>query len=190
MVWEGLTPPHGFDGWLDMYYAGKLSSVQAQSSRGVWGQLAFGTEKVATSPIPTYKKGSGAGTAFWGNCVSLINKAPNPQEAMDYLIFTMGLQNERFQKTCMQTGKTPVYQSAYKFIETDPRFRTYSWMIAMRDQVDRSMSRPFNNYFAIQDTYYRKYLVPFVEPKSTMTPEECAASIVKDAKAEIAKQKT
>jgi ABC-type glycerol-3-phosphate transport system substrate-binding protein len=28
MVDEGLTPPHGFDGWLDAYYAGKLASVQ------------------------------------------------------------------------------------------------------------------------------------------------------------------
>jgi len=190
MVWEGLTPQHGFDGWLDLYYAGKLSSVQAQSSRGVWGQLAFGTDKVATSPVPTYQKGSGAGTAFWGNCIGLLTKAPNPQEAMDYLIYTMGPQNDRWQKTCMQTGKTPVFQSAYKLIETDPMFRTYAWMIDMRNQVDRSMARPFNNYFSIQDTYYRKYLVQFVEPGSTMTAQECANSIVKDATTEIAKQKT
>jgi ABC-type glycerol-3-phosphate transport system substrate-binding protein len=189
MVWEGLTPPNGFDGWLDAYYAGKLASVQAQSSRGVWGQLAFGTEKVTTSQIPTYKKGSGAGTAFWGNCTSLITKGPNPQEAMDYLIFTMGPQNDRFQKTCMQTGKTPVYQSAYTLIETDPLFRQYEWMIGMREQVDRSMPRPFNNYFSIQDTYYQKYRTLFVEPGSAMTAEECAAAIVKDSQAEIAKQK-
>ncbi len=69
-------------------------------------------------------------------------------------------------------------------------FRNYAWMIDMRDQVDRSMPRPFNNYFSIQDTYYRKYIVEFVEPDSTMTAEECAAAIVKDAQAEIAKQKT
>ena len=48
----------------------------AQSSRGVWGQLAFGTEKVVTSQIPTYQKGSGAGTAFWGNCIGILAKAP------------------------------------------------------------------------------------------------------------------
>ena len=188
-VWEGLTPPHGFDGWLDLYYAGKLSSVQAQSSRGVWGQLAFGTDKVTTSQIPTYKKGSGAGTAFWGNCIGLLTKAPDPQPTMDYLIYTMGPQNERFQKTCMQTGKTPVFQSTYKFIDTDPQFRNYAWMIDMRNQVERSMRRPFNNYFSIQDSFYRKYLVEYVEPGSAMTAEECAAAIVKDATAEIAKQK-
>jgi hypothetical protein len=188
MTTEGLTPPHGFDGWLDLYYAGKLSSVQAQSSRGVWGQLTFGTEKVATSQIPTYKKGSGAGTAFWGNCVGLLNKAPAPQEAMNYLIYTMGPQNDRWQKQCMQTGKTPVFQSAYKLIETDPMFRNYAWMNDMRKQVERSMARPFNNYFSIQDTYYKKHLIEFVE-NATMTPEDCAKAIVEDAKAEIAKQK-
>ena len=189
-VWEGLTPPHGFDGWYDLYMAGKLSSVQAQSSRGVWGQLAFGTDKVVTSQIPTYQKGTGAGTAFWGNCIGILNKAPDPQPAMDYLIYTMGPQNERWQKTCMQTGKTPVFESAYKIIETDPMFQMYAWMNDMRAQVDRSMPRPFNNYFSIQDTYYRKHIVEFVEPNSTMTAEECAAAIVKDAQAEIAKQKT
>ena len=189
MVTEGLTPPHGFDGWLDLYYAGKLSSVMAQSSRGVWGQLAFGTDKVVTSQIPTFQKGSGAGTAFWGNCIGLLNKAPNPQETMDYLIYTMGPQNADWQKLCMKTGKTPVFQSAYALIDSDPQFRTFSWMKDMRAQVDRSVARPFNNYFSIQDTYYKKYIVPFVE-SPTMTPEEVAANIVKDAKAEIAKQKT
>ena len=189
MVQEELTPPHGFDGWLDLYYAGKLSSVMAQSSRGVWGQLAFGTEKVVTSQIPTYQKGSGAGTAFWGNCIGLLSKAPNPQETMDYLIYTMGPQNADWQKLCIKTGKTPVFQSAYTIIDSDPQFRTFAWMKDMRAQVDRSMARPFNNYFSIQSTYYAKYIVPFVEPGATTTPEEVAANIVKDSKAEIAKQK-
>lgn len=190
MVVEELTPPHGFDGAIDMWLGGALASLQAQSSRGVWGQRAFGTEKVVTSQIPTYKPGSGAGTAFWGNCISILAKAPNPQEATDYLIFTMGPQNENFQKACIQSGKTPVYQSAYdNIILRDPLFATFKWMIDMRDQVDRSVARPFNNYFAIQDTYYRKYIVAFTEPGSTMTAEEVAQAIMEDARAEIAKQK-
>jgi len=189
MVQEELTPPHGFDGWYDMYMAGKLSSVQAQSSRGVWGQLAFGTDKVVTSQIPTYKKGSGAGTAFWGNTISMIKKAPFPQEVVDYLVYTMGPQNEVWQKTCMKTGKTPSFMSAYNFIDTDPQLRTFAWMKDMRAQVERSMMRPFNNYFSIQDSFYAKYVVQFVEPGSKMTPEELAANVIKDSLAEIAKQK-
>lgn len=190
MVDEGLTPPHGFDGWLDAYYAGKLASVQAQSSRGVWGQLAFGTDKVTTSQVPTRGSGSSAGTPFWGNCVALLNKAPYPQETLDYFIHTMGPQNQTFQRNVIKTGKTPVYESAYRdIISADPQFRTYEWMIAMRDQVDRSVTRPFNNYFSIQDTHYRNYIVQLTDPGSTMTPAECAQAILKDSLAEIEKQK-
>ena len=70
---EELTPPHGFDGYLDAYYAGKLASLQAQSSRGVWGQLAFGTDKVTTSPVPT-AAAENSGTPFWGNCVGVLSQ--------------------------------------------------------------------------------------------------------------------
>jgi len=187
---EQLTPPHGFDGWLDAYYAGQLASVQAQSSRGVWGQLSFGTDKVMTSPVPTRDGKPHAGTPFWGNCVAVLSKAPYAQEALDYFAYTMGPQNADFQKTVIKTGKTPVYESVYKdIINGDPQFRIYAWMNDMRDQVDHSVARPFNNYFSIQDTYYRKYIVQLVEPGSTMTAEECAKHILEDSQAEIAKQK-
>ncbi len=185
---EELTPPHGFDGWLDAYYAGKVASVQAQSSRGVWGQLAFGTEAVTTSPVPV-RAAENSGTPFWGNCVGLLTGAPYPQEAADYFVYTMGPQNDTFQKTVIRTGKTPVYQSAYdNIINGDPQFRTYGWMNDMRDQVERSVIRPFNNYFAIQDTHYRNYIVQLVEPGSTMTPEECAKAILEASQEEISKQ--
>ena len=190
IVEEELTPPHGTDGWLDSYYGGKVASVQAQSSRGVWGQMAFGSDKVATSPIPTRVAGGGAGSVYWGNGTAVINKAPYPQEATDYLVYTMGPQNLGFQKAVIKTGKTPIYNSAYEqIIETDPQFRTYQWMIGMREDVKRSVVAPRNNYYIIQHTYWNKHRVPFTEPGSTMTPEECAQLILKDSKEEIAKQK-
>jgi len=189
MVDEELTPPHGFDGWLDAYYAGKVASVQAQSSRGVWGQLAFGTETVITSPVPVTDNSQNAGTPFWGNCVSIITNAPHPQETLDYFVYTMGPQNESFQKNVIRTGKTPVYQSAYEnIIQGDPQFRTYEWMLNMREQVENSVPRPFNNYFSIQDTHYRNYIVQLTDPGSTMTPEECAQAIMEASLEEIEKQ--
>jgi ABC-type glycerol-3-phosphate transport system substrate-binding protein len=189
MVDEGLTPPNGFDGYRDAYLAGKVASLQAQSSRGVWGQLAFGTDKVVTSPVPTRGDTPSAGTPFWGNCVAVLNGAPYSQEALDYFVYTMGPQNVNFQKTVIRTGKTPVYESAYEtIINGDPQFGTYRWMVDMREQVERSTPRPFNNYFSIQDTHYRKYIVELVTPGSTMTPEECAQAIRADSLAEIEKQ--
>lgn len=190
IVEEELTPPHGTDGWLDAYYSGKVASVQAQSSRGVWGQNAFGTDKVATSPIPTKEPGGGAGSVYWGNGVAILNKAPYPQEAADYLIYTMGPQNLGFQKTVIRTGKTPIYDSAYEaIIKTDPQFRTYQWMVGMREDAANSVVTPRNNYYLIQHSMFRKHIVPFTEPGSTMSPEECAQLILKDSKDEISKQK-
>jgi len=190
IVEEELTPPHGYDGWLDAYYSGKVASVQAQSSRGVWGQNAFGTDKVATSPIPAKVEGGGAGSVYWGNGVGLLNGAKYPQEAMDYIIYTMGPQNLGFQQTVIKTGKTPVYNSAYEqIIKTNPQFRTYQWMVGMLDDVNRSVVTPRNNYYIIQHTMYLKHIVPFVEPGSAMTPEECAQLIMKDSLDEISKQK-
>jgi hypothetical protein len=92
----------------------------------------------------------------------------------------MGPQNEGFQKTVIKSGKTPIYNSAYeKIIQTDPQFRTYQWMIGMREDVAKSVVTPRNTYYLIQHTMYVKYLAPFTEVGSTMTPEECAQSILK-----------
>ena len=187
---EELTPPHGGDGWLDAYYSGKVASVQAQSSRGVWGQMAFGSDKVATSPIPTRVAGGGAGSVYWGNGFAVLNNAPNPQEAADYLVYTMGPQNDWFQKAVIKSGKTPIYNSAYEtIIKTDPQMRTYKWMIGMLEDVNRSVATPRNNYYLIQHSAFNKHRVTFTEVGSTMTPEECAQLILKDSQDEIAKQK-
>ncbi|MFP3895530.1 MAG: ABC transporter substrate-binding protein [Anaerolineales bacterium] len=188
IVEEELTPPHGSDGWLDAYYAGKVASVQAQSSRGVWGQNAFGTDKVSTSPIPTREAGGGVGSVYWGNGVAILNGAPHPQEAMDYLIYTMGPQNTGFQKTVMQTGKTPIYHSAYDIIQEDPQFRVYEWMLDMVEDVQNSVPAPRNNYYTIQNTVFQKHRIPFTEAGSEMTPEECAQLILEDSREEIEKQ--
>jgi len=190
IVTEQLTPPHGGDGWLDAYYSGKVASVQAQSSRGVWGQNAFGSDKCATSPIPTKEKGGGSGSVYWGNGVALLNKCKYPQEAMDYIIYTMGPQNEGFQKAVIKSGKTPVYNSAYEnIIKTNPQFRTYQWMIGMLDDVAKSVTTPRNTYYLIQHTMFMKHQAAFTDVGSTMTPEECAKLVMDDSLAEIAKQK-
>ncbi|MBM3189646.1 MAG: twin-arginine translocation signal domain-containing protein [Chloroflexi bacterium] len=187
---EELTPPHGSDGWLDAYYSGKVASVQAQSSRGVWGQNAFGSDKVATSPIPTREPGGGVGSVYWGNGFAILNKAPFPQEATDYLVYTMGPQNTWFQKAVIKSGKTPIYNSAYEnIIKTDPQMGIYRWMVGMLDDVNRSVPAPRNNYYTIQNTMFQKHRVTFTEVGSTMTPEECAQLILKDTQDEIAKQK-
>jgi ABC-type glycerol-3-phosphate transport system substrate-binding protein len=189
LVSEELTPPHGFDGWFESFQKGKVASVQAQSSRGVWGQNLHGKDKWTTTPIATMKPGSGAGTVYWGNGLGVVNKAPYPQEVVDFYVYAFGPANLNFQKSVIQSGKTPVYNSTYdKIINVDPAFAAYKWMSSMRDDVTKSQPVPRNTFYLIQHQAYTKHIVGFIDdPK--ITAEQCAQNILDDSKKEIEKQK-
>lgn len=187
---EQVTPPHGKDGVVDAYFGGKVATFHAQSSRGVWGQNAFGTDVVVTSPTIRQKKGGGVGACYWCNNLAVLNQAPYPQEACDYLIYSMGPQNLEFQKTVVRTGKTPIYSSIYdNVIVGDPQFGVYKWMIDMRADVETAPLIPQNTYVMIEYTAFDKWWPLFTDPGSTMSPEEFGNSMLKDIEAEIAKQK-
>jgi len=146
---------------------------------------------MTTSPIIPKAPGEGSGAPYWGNDMAILNKAPYPQEATDYYVYTMGPQNIGFQKTVIRTGKTPVYNSIYeKVILGDPQFRIYQWMIGMREDVERAIPLPQNTWVDIQYDAWGKYIVLFTEPGSTMSPQECAQLIYDQVKAEVAKQVT
>ena len=188
LVDEELTPPHGFDGWFESFQRAKIGSVQAQSSRGVWGQNIHGADKWTTSVIPTFEAGGGSGTVYWGNGLGVVNKAPYPQEVVDFFVFAFGPANQDFQKAVIQSGKTPVYDSSYdNIISVDPAFEQYKWMIGMRADVARSLPVPRNTFYLIQHTAYMNRIVQFIDDPS-ITPEQCAQSILDDSMAEIAKQ--
>lgn len=188
LVDEELTPPHGFDGWFESFQRGKVASVQAQSSRGVWGQNLHGADKWTTSPIATREAGGGSGTVYWGNGLGVVNKAPHPQEVVDFYVFAFGPANSDFQKAVIQSGKTPVYNSTYdQIINVDPDFEVYKWMIGMRDDVARSIPVPRNTFYLIQHQAYARRIVEFIDDP-TMTPEKCAQLIYDDTVAEIEKQ--
>lgn len=188
LVMEELTPPHGFDGWFESFQRGKVASVQAQSSRGVWGQNLHGVDKWTTSPIATREAGGGSGTVYWGNGLGVVNQGPYPQEVVDFYVYAFGPSNADFQKAVIQSGKTPVYNSSYdNLIAADPSFEAYKWMIGMRDDVARSRPVPRNTFYLIQHQAYTKHIVEFIDDPS-ITPEQCAQSILDDSMAEIEKQ--
>lgn len=188
MVMEELTPPHGFDGWLESFQRGRVASVQAQSSRGVWGQNLHGADKWTTSPIPTFEAGGGSGTVYWGNGLGVVNLAPYPQEVVDFFVFAFGPANKDFQKAVIQSGKTPVYNSSYdEIINVESDFETFKWMIGMRDDVARSLPVPRNTFYLIQHTAYTKHIVEFIDDPN-ISSEQIAQRILDDSRAEIAKQ--
>jgi ABC-type glycerol-3-phosphate transport system substrate-binding protein len=188
VVMEELTPPHGFDGWFESFQRGKVASVQAQSSRGVWGQNLHGQETWTTSPIATREAGGGSGTVYWGNGLGVVNLAPYPQEVVDFYVYAFGPANKNFQRAVIQSGKTPVYNSSYdEMINVEPELEAYKWMIGMRDDVTNSQPVPRNTFYLIQHTAYTRRIVEFIDDPS-ITAEQCAQLILDDSMAEIEKQ--
>jgi len=188
LVSEELTPTHGFDGWFESFQRGKVASVQAQSSRGVWGQKIHGEANMTTSPIATMEKGGGSGTVYWGNGLGVVNGAPYSQEIVDFYVYALGPANANFQKAVIQSGKTPVYNSAYEtIIDADPLFNTFRWMNGMREDVARSTPVPRNTFYLIQHQVYQRLIVEFIEDPS-ISPDALAQMILEDSQAEIDKQ--
>jgi ABC-type glycerol-3-phosphate transport system substrate-binding protein len=135
------------------------------------------------------KPGSGAGTVYWGNGLGVVNQAPFAQEVVDFYVYAFGPANLSFQKAVIESGKTPVYNSTYdKLINVDPAFETYKWMSNMRDDVAKSQPVPRNTFYLIQHNAYTKHIVEFIDDP-TITPEQCAQSILDDSMAEIEKQR-
>ncbi len=189
LVSEELTPPHGFDGWFESFQREKVASVQAQSSRGVWGQNLHGVDKWTTSRIATQEEGGGSGTVYWGNGLGVVNQGPYPQEVVDFYVFAFGPANLDFQKAVIQSGKTPVYNSSYdNLIAVDADFDAYKWMIDMRDDVTNSLPVPRNTFYLIQHNAYTKNIVTFIDDPS-ITAEQCAQTIFDESMAEIDKQR-
>jgi ABC-type glycerol-3-phosphate transport system substrate-binding protein len=135
------------------------------------------------------EKGGGAGTVYWGNGLGIINKAPYPQEVVDFYVYAFGPANKGFQTAVIKSGKTPIYNSAYTdLIENDPMLGTYKWMTIMRDDVARSTPVPRNTFYLIQHQMYQNWIVKFIEDQN-MTAAQCAEGILEDSRAEIEKQK-
>jgi len=192
LVWDGFTPPEG-ETEIDLYdvwQRGRIASLLSCSSRGVWIQNIFGPESAATVPIPTIDGKRHSGSAFWGNSLAVLKDAPAAQEVVDFYVYSMGPQNQTWQKAVIKSGKTPVYKSAYdNILATDPTFNLYKWMIDLRADVEASQPVPRNTYYLIQHTMWNKYRTEYFKPGSKMTEDELIQHILEDTQAEIAKQK-
>lgn len=191
LVENDLVPPHTWDNAWPLYQKGKLASWQVQSSRGVWGEKIFGLKTVNTSPTPLRTKGGPSnGSYFWNNNMTILNKAPYPQETADFIVFAFGPQNKAMQDATITSGKTPIYESVYKnMLEGDPNYEDYKWMIPMRQQVEANKPIPATLLWSLQKNSFVKNAVKFLEKGSKVTPQELAATVMKETRDQGAKLK-
>jgi len=188
LVEEGLTPPHGSDGYLDLWQRSKLALLLAQNSRGVWAQRIFGPDKADTGPVPVAMRGGPqSGTPFWSNTFVVFNGAKHPQQLVDFYIWLLGPKNDKVQQAIIESGKAPVLDSIYKSkIENNQRFR---WMARFRDLIAASVPYPENTFWSIQNSKIMPWINRLMEKGSTLSLEEAMNNALQEIREEVAKQK-
>jgi ABC-type glycerol-3-phosphate transport system substrate-binding protein len=178
---DGLTPPNCGEGLeiVDMWTRGRLLGLYSPSSRGVWAQKSIGFDKVVTAQIPTGDGKPHSGSTFWCNSVSLLNKAPLPQAAVDFLVFACGPQNLEWQKTIIQAGTSPAFETVYtNLLHTDPVLAPYRWMTELRDQISISAPSPKNYYYQVQNEAWTRHWPEFLKDSSPMTEDELITRVL------------
>lgn len=177
---DGITPPSAGEGLeiYDLWMRGRIGGLYSCSSRGVWAQKTLGFDKISTGRVPTSDGNAHSGTVFWGNSVALLNTAPMPQQAMDFLLYCLGPQNTDWQKAIIRSGQSPAFQSTYNtIIGSDPEFSVYRWMTEVRDEIAISVLSPKNYYYPIQNEAWNRHRPEYLKDGSTMTEAEVITKI-------------
>lgn len=181
---DGLTPPNCGEGLeiVDMWTRGRLAGLYSPSSRGLWAQKIIGFDKVITSQVPTVDGKPHSGTAFWCNSIALINKAPLPQQAIDFLVYACGPNNSDWQRAMMKAGTSPAFESVYSGqLQTDPELVSFKWMTELRDQVRISIPSPKNYYYPIQNEAWTRHWPEYLKDDSTMTEDELIDKVLQSS---------
>jgi ABC-type glycerol-3-phosphate transport system substrate-binding protein len=181
MSLEGLTPPNCGEGAdiYDMWKRGRLAGLYSCSSRTVWAQDTLGIDKISTARIPTADGKAHSGAPFWCNSIAILNTAPLAQEAVDFLVYSVGPQNQEWQKAIIKAGTSPAYFSSYtNIIEGDPEFSAYKWMSDLRDDIQVSVPSPKNYYYLIQNEAWNQHRTNYLKDGSTMTEDELIANVM------------
>jgi ABC-type glycerol-3-phosphate transport system substrate-binding protein len=188
LVDAGVTPPHGSDGYLDLWQRSKLATLMAQNSRGVWAQRIFGPDKADTAIVPVATRGGPqAGTYFWNNTFGVFKGAKNPQALVDFYLWLLSPKNDLVQQAIIDSGKAPVYNSVYTAkITPNAGLR---WMGAFRDLIAKSVPYPENTFRNLQNSKIMPWLQKYLEKGSTVSPEEAMNSALAEVKDEVAKQR-
>jgi len=177
----GLTPPNCGEGLeiYDLWKRGRLAGLMSCSSRGLWAQKTLGFDKVVTSRLPTFDGDPHAGSVFWSNSMTLLNNAPLPQAAMDFLIYALGPQNLDWHRACIQAGTSPAFASVYPtLIEGDPDLAAYRWMTELRDDIAISVPAPKTYYYQVQNEAWNLHRPDYLKDGSTMTEDELIRSVL------------
>lgn len=187
-----LTQIKGVDKGLDtggdpLWQSGFATLTVAPDSRAGWIQKA-GVGTAAFAPLPTRCAGCGSGQVFWGNGMSLLKGAHEPQAATDFLVWAFGPDDAAgLQLASLESGKTPVYTAYLHKIQTDPSLASQRWQLPVISLLNHSMAQPATLYWMQENQAAEKYWPQYVN--TNMTALQYAGDVMADVAAAIQRSK-
>jgi len=173
MVEDGLMASatgENFGNWLK----GGTALLTSFDVHGTMAQQTFGQE-TATTGINFFREdpevaGTKAGTPFWINSTALLNKAANPQGAVDFTLWWFGPENKATGKQITQVAAKPCYQYTYdEFVKDDP---VQQWQLEGIELVRNSVWFPSNLFFGLQNSNLGPEMQRLRDATQSVTPEE------------------
>ena len=173
MVEDGLMAPasgENFGNWLK----GGTALLTSFDVHGTMAQQTFGQE-TATTGINFFREdpevaGTKAGTPFWINSTALLDKAANPQGAVDFTLWWFGPDNKATGKQITEVAAKPCYQYTYdEFVKDDP---VQQWQLEGIELVRNSVWFPSNLFFGLQNSNLLPEMQRLRDATQSVTPEE------------------
>ena len=173
MVDDGLMASatgENFGNWLK----GGTALLTSFDVHGTMAQQTFGQE-TATTGINFFREdpevaGTKAGTPFWINSTALLNKAANPQGAVDFTLWWFGPENKATGKQITEVAAKPCYQYTYdEFVKDDP---VQQWQLEGIELVRNSVWFPSNLFFGLQNSNLGPEMQRLRDATQSVTPEE------------------
>ena len=187
-----LTQLKGTDKGLDtggdaLWQAGFSDFTVAPDSRAGWiGKAGLGS--AAFVPLPTRCAGCGSGQVFWGNGMSLLKGAQQPQAATDFLVWAFGPDDSAGMAVhALQADETPVYTAYLHKIKTDPSLASQRWQLPVINLIANSLPQASTLYWMQENQAAQKYWPQYVN--TNMTALQYAKSVTADVAASIQRSK-
>lgn len=178
----------GIDTGGDALWQAGFSDINiGPDSRTGWIPKA-GIGTAAFAPLPERCVGCGSGQVFWGNGMSLLKGAQEPQAATDFLVWAFGPDDAAgLQLASLQSGKTPVYTAYLHKIQTDPGLASQRWQLPVITLLNNSMAQPATLYWMQENQAAQKFWPQYVN--TNMTAGQYARAVMADVAASVQRSK-
>jgi ABC-type glycerol-3-phosphate transport system substrate-binding protein len=180
--WSEAAPTPAWGG--NTYQSGKSALWQGQVGVPGAAQRVWGTRDIPMS-MPVLVDGGTGGNQWYTTCGYALNKAKNPQAAIDFMLWLVGPQNDVHAQKTLEFNWFPIFKSQWtKQVDEKPQ---NAWAKDFMPQFTNAQLIPRNPYYEIQMTAAQKHCELAQAKKETV--EEACTKMMEETKEQISKLK-